>query len=84
MKNIMFLLAALVLLSCKKTYHCACNSLTSNQQGGGYVNQTQYTVKERSEENAQTKCLEKYNESQYATTTGTTTSTTGGIKCEVY
>ncbi len=51
--------------SCKKTYHCTCNTKSYVLQNGGFVNQAQYTVKMYGQEAAHDKCLEMYNETEY-------------------
>lgn len=69
MKKLFILFVAVVFLaSCKKTYHCTCNTKSYVLQNGGYVNQAQYTVKMYGQEAAHDKCLEMYNNSDYVTT----------------
>jgi len=60
----LILLAAFVGLfaSCKKNYSCACKSVNPIPNGG-YVNQTQYSMKEFNEGDAKNKCLKTYEES---------------------
>lgn len=69
MKKLSILFTAVVFLaSCKKTYHCTCNTKSMALQNGGYVNQAQYTVKKYNQDAAHDKCLEMYNNSDYVTT----------------
>lgn len=80
MKNLFFCLALMVFFSCKKQFHCTCNTVTSGAQGGAFTNQAQYTFKEFSKDEAQSKCETKYNNSGYSTGSSSITA----IKCEVF
>lgn len=66
-------LALLLVLaaSCKKTYHCTCNTIDTKL---GFVNEQHYTVKEKNESDAMTHCVHNYENSGYAT---------GGDNCNV-
>jgi len=60
MKKLIILVPALfVLASCKKNFSCTCNE-TSTVQNGGYINQTQYNVKEYNEQGARDRCSDMY------------------------
>ncbi len=61
----------LCLTGCKKNYNCHCNTIDVRQ---GFVNDLDYTVKERNKTEALYTCAKKYNNSGLAT---------GGINCEV-
>jgi hypothetical protein len=66
MKKLLFLVTVVIsLASCKKTYHCTCNTTSTALQNGGYVNQAQYTFKEWNQDAAYNKCMDKYKESDY-------------------
>jgi hypothetical protein len=81
MKKLFILLMAVgFLASCKKTYHCTCNTTSTALQNGGYVNQTQYTVKMYGQEAAHDKCIEMYQETDYYKTNNVQPQ---DIKCEV-
>jgi hypothetical protein len=81
MKKLSILFTAVVFLaSCKKTYHCTCNTTSTALQNGGYVNQAQYTVKMYGQEAAHDKCLDMYNNSDYVQQTKPAST---DIKCEV-
>jgi hypothetical protein len=81
MKKLFILFASVVFLaSCKKTYHCTCNTTSYVLQNGGHVNQTQYTVKMYGQEAAHDKCLDMYRQTEYVTTNNVPTSDT---QCEV-
>ncbi len=81
MKKLFILVVAVVFLaSCKKTYHCTCNTTSTALQNGGYVNQTQYTVKMYGMEAARDKCMERYKESDYVKQNNPPSA---DMKCEV-
>jgi hypothetical protein len=63
----LFIIAAVAtsLVSCKKTYHCTCNTTSTALQNGGYVNQAQYTEKQYNQDAAHQKCLDRYKETDY-------------------
>jgi hypothetical protein len=63
MKKLFLLAVAFVFLSsCKKNFSCACKSINPAPTGG-YINQTQYGVKEFNEQAAHEHCLKNYQES---------------------
>ena len=81
MKKLFILFTVVVFLaSCKKTYHCTCNTASTALQNGGYVNQVQYTVKMYGQEAAHDKCLDMYRQTDYVTTNNVPSTDT---KCEV-
>ena len=81
MKKLSILFMAVVFLaSCKKTYHCTCNTTSTALQNGGHVNQTQYTVKMYGQEAAHDKCLDMYRNTDYVTVNNIPTTDT---QCEV-
>lgn len=81
MKKLFILFTSVVFLaSCKKTYHCTCNTTSTALQNGGYVNQAQYTEKAFSQEAAHDKCLETYRNSDYVTSNNVDPADT---KCEM-
>ena len=81
MKKLFILFTVVVFLaSCKKTYHCTCNTTSTALQNGGYVNQAQYTVKMYGQEAAHDKCLDMYRQSSYVTTNNVPNTDT---QCEV-
>ena len=83
MKKLFILFTVVVFLaSCKKTYHCTCNTTSTALQNGGYVNQVQYTVKMYGQEAAHDKCLEDYKNSSYVAGATPPVASTD-IKCEV-
>ncbi len=83
MKKLFILFTVVVFLaSCKKTYHCTCNTTSTALQNGGYVNQVQYTVKMYGQDAAHDKCLDMYKNSDYITKANPPVSNTD-IKCEV-
>jgi hypothetical protein len=84
MKHLLFILSLVVLLGCKKTYHCVCSVATGSTSGVGYTNQTQYTVKERNSEKARDKCIDEYGKSEHVHSTSTATTSATGIRCYVY
>jgi len=60
MKKLLILVPALfMMISCKKNYSCTCNEV-STVQNGGYINQTQYNVKEYNEQGARDRCTDMY------------------------
>lgn len=74
MKKLLLLATVLIFsASCKKNYSCACKSVNPIPNGG-YVNQTQYSMKEFNEQAAKDKCLKTYEESGKAK---------GDYSCEV-
>lgn len=63
MKKLLLLAAAVTFLaSCKKNFSCACKSVNPIPNGG-YVNQTQYSMKEFNEQDAKNKCIKTYEDS---------------------
>ena len=83
MKKLFILVIAVVsFASCKKTYHCTCNTTSTALQNGGYVNQAQYTVKMYGQEAAHDKCLDMYRNSDYVTKANPPVNT-ADTKCEV-
>ncbi len=74
MKKLIILVPALFFItSCKKNFSCTCNEV-STVQNGGYINQTQYNVKQYNEQGARDKCTEMYVEN---------VQPKGDHKCEV-
>lgn len=61
-KLFLFVAALLVFASCKKNFSCACKSINP-VPNGGYMNQTQYSVKAYNEQAAHDDCLKTYEES---------------------
>lgn len=81
MKKLFILFTSVLFLaSCKKTYHCTCNTTSTALQNGGYVNQTQYTVKMYGQDAAHDKCLEMYKETDYVKQNNPPST---DMKCEV-
>jgi hypothetical protein len=70
-KLFLFLVLVLFLFSCKKEYKCHCNTIDPQK---GFINDVDYTFKERKKTEAFNKCVNKFNESGLAT---------GGISCEI-
>lgn len=60
----------MTIFSCKKTYTCTCttqpavstNTFTQ-QQSGGFLNQTHYSLEQWNKESAQSKCNDMYEKS---------------------
>lgn len=71
MKVLFYLLFGLTLFSCKKNYTCQCSTLDPNY---GFVNPTEYQVRERKELDVMEACVNKFVESGKAT---------NGINCQV-
>lgn len=83
MKKLSILFVAVVFLaSCKKTYHCTCNTTSTALQNGGHVNQTQYSVKMYGQEAARDKCLDMYRNTEYVTSANPPIPSTD-MTCEV-
>jgi hypothetical protein len=79
-KLIIFAFIVVTAASCKKTYHCTCNTTSTALQNGGYVNQAQYTFKEWNQDAAHQKCIDKYMESDYVKQNNVQSQ---DMKCEI-
>jgi len=70
-KFFVFFTLVLFLFSCKKEYKCHCNTQHPRR---GFVNDSDYTFKEKKKEDALAKCIQQYDESGLAV---------WGINCEI-
>jgi uncharacterized protein YxeA len=72
MKKIILIIAiGSAMFSCKKKYNCECSTPDARL---GYINTTNYTVKEKNKTQALSSCIKKFGDSGYATS---------GISCEI-